>query len=416
MDIVGRAWSKGNYFGTGDSNPATHRTMKRVRPVHLLGDDVIHYVWPLSDSDAATNGVVDAIAHSARKIFALGWGIDMVAVNAEVFDADQIGRLKSDWWKPNASTRQCVLRVPREGTFDALRDRHSAFLNRITRSGFVPVDPLTEFARVGYRKPDEAISRPKVVFELRNEDGSFLAYPQRKLIHIAGMVRHLAIETMKHSPPDGVDNAKQWVDRFVAGHPNENETHHSQLSYVPLPSIGHRHIDPAIRRVMITAPVGDDQFLQHLASRLAGSRLKPTRRTTLDERPTLMRIRRDNVSDHYTRAANTWASVTPVILPGHDDHKSAKTVKLIEAALHQSGVEQPCSYEWRAVSWFPKSLSAHKYDRDKRPTGYIRPDHLPTQTAVHLRLQFNDGLRVPGPLVIGAGRHCGFGLMARLEQ
>jgi CRISPR-associated protein Csb2 len=118
----------------------------------------------------------------------------------------------------------------------------------------------------------------------------------------------------------------------------------------------------------------------------------------------------------YTKLASSWTTVTPVILPGHDDHKPEKTCKLIEKALAQSGIEQPCEFEWSAFSRFAKSLSAHKYDKQKKPTGYIRPDHLNSQTAVHLTLKFKDDLKVPGPMVIGAGRHCGFGLMAALDQ
>ena len=87
---------------------------------------------------------------------------------------------------------------------------------------------------------------------------------------------------------------------------------------------------------------------------------------------------------------------------------------LIEKALRQSGISQPCSFEWRTVSWWPKSLTAYKYDRDKKPTGYIRPDHLKTLSVVHLKLSFNDEMLVPGPMVVGAGRHCGLGILAGL--
>ena len=131
--------------------------------------------------------------------------------------------------------------------------------------------------------------------------------------------------------------------------------------------------------------------------------------------PTIVRIYRDIVGRRYTAAANRWASVTPVILPGHDDRKPAKTRKLIKTALAQSLIDQTCEFEWSPFSRFPKSLSAHKYDKrgpEKSRTGYLRPTHLETQTAVHLTLQFNDDAKVPGPLIIGAGRHCGFGLMA----
>jgi hypothetical protein len=57
---------------------------------------------------------------------------------------------------------------------------------------------------------------------------------------------------------------------------------------------------------------------------------------------------------------------------------------------------------------------------------YVLPNHFSEQTAVHLTIRFgtrevtNDTNRkwipavvpIPGPLVIGAGRHCGFGVLA----
>jgi len=165
---------------------------------------------------------------------------------------------------------------------------------------------------------------------------------------------------------------------------------------------------------MIVAPAGDNAWLDHLARYLAGRMLEPLRGDEFADRepPILVPARHDNIARRYTQPANVWASVTPVILPGHDDRKPDKTRKLIEKALAQSGIDQPCEFEWSAFSRFPKSLSAHKYDRQNRPAGYIRPDHLLTQTAVHLTVRFNEGVEVPGPLAIGAGRHCGLGILA----
>ena len=53
MDLVGKAWTKGNYFGTGDSNPATHRTMKTVRPMRMIEGDTVYYLWPMDGSVGA---------------------------------------------------------------------------------------------------------------------------------------------------------------------------------------------------------------------------------------------------------------------------------------------------------------------------------------------------------------------------
>ena len=42
MDVVARAWCRGNDSNSGDANPATHRAMKTVRPTLLLGDEAVH--------------------------------------------------------------------------------------------------------------------------------------------------------------------------------------------------------------------------------------------------------------------------------------------------------------------------------------------------------------------------------------
>lgn len=410
-DKVAGSWARG-----GQATIAKYRPEKDVFPIRLPDFGEVHYLFPLDNGGYPQ---LDTLAAAARSITHLGWGVDMVVANATTIADHEAVALSGERWQAVNDSRANGLRVPIPGTLDALISRHQAFLNRITRDArgnesFDPVPPLSAFRMVGYRRPSDPAIRQSVIFELRNDDGSFFRYPQRQLIHLAGMVRHLAIELMEESPPNDVDDG--WVETYIAGHAQSNANEHRQLSYLPLPSIGKNlHTDPSVRRVMILAPVGDDHVLQHLAIRLSGQRLKPTRRTKLDHPPTLVRVQNDKVAHYYTKAATNWASVTPVILPGHDDHKPQKTQKLVEKALQQSGIEQPCEFEWSSFSQFPKSLSAHKYDREKRPSGYIRPDHLLSQTAVHLKLRFNDGLAVPGPLVVGAGRHCGLGLLAGVD-
>lgn len=408
-DLLVPAWQR------GETTKQVKRTEKVVRPAHLAGE-AVYYLYPLS---ADHRPRLDILTAAARSITHLGWGIDMVAGDAGIMSGERLATLEGRRWRP-APTGRTPLRVPVEGTVDDLMRKHSDFLSRITDSGFRPVPPLRVFDVVGYRREDEPLGRPFRVFELRCADGSRFRYPPSKLIHIAGMVRHLAIETLKKDPPRRVD--EDWVETYVAGH-RRPEQHgeelttsdtHRQLSYLPLPSIGHVHTDPGVRRVMIVAPVGDDEWLDHVARHLAGQRLKPLRGDEFGDGdpPLLVPVRHDNIAPLYTQPANVWSSVTPVILPGHDDHKPDKTRKLIEKALAQSGVEQPCEFEWSAFSRFPKSLSAHKYDKDGKPTGYLRPDYLNSRTAVHITLRFHNEVRVPGPLVIGAGRHVGLGLMA----
>jgi len=406
-DKAASSWSRGR-------QAAVDRTEKDVRPAHLDGA-AVHYIYALMDETGELQSHMETIALAARAMTHLGWGIDMATGDAAVLSAEQAAEFTGDRWLPSPRGGR-LLRTPKPGTLDDLARKHADFLGRLSAQGFRPVPPLRVFDLMRYRRQDDPLPRPHRVFELRDLDGSRFRYPHRRLIHIAGMVRHLAIEAMKKSPPRGVDAG--WVDRYVAGHAADDKEEHRQLSYLPLPSMGHQHADPGVRRVMIAAPVGDDDWLDHVARRLAGQVLRPVNGNEFPGRqqPILVPVRRDNIARFYTEPTNIWHSFTPVILPGHDDHKPDKTRALIERALVQSGIDQPCEFEWSAFSRFPKAYSAHKYDKQGQPQGYIRPDHLLTQTAVHLTIRFKDGLRVPGPIAIGAGRHCGFGLMARIDE
>lgn len=378
----------------------------------------VHYVWNICNESQVP---FDRIRDAARTLTTLGWGIDMAFADVRLASQAEVEALSSVRWhpKPNVWRDEGMLRVPtadeesQESTFDDLLHCHKTKMTRIERGKPLrTVDKPRVFEQVFYASVEQLIGRPCAVFTLQRDPP--FRYPQPKLTHIAGMVRHLAKELMHMSPPDGVNN--EWVKWYVLGHHHDRTEIHRQFSYLPLPSIGHAHADHAVRRVMVAAPAGDEAWLEHLARRLAGQQLKPEQGDEFGEDgpPTLIRIYQDKVADRYTAESNCWASVTPVILPGHDDHKQVKTRKLIEAALAQSGVDQPCTFQWSAHSRFPKALSAHKYDRNKRPI-YFKPDYLRDLTAIHLTLTFNDELKVPGPLAIGAGRHCGFGLMAACD-
>jgi CRISPR-associated protein Csb2 len=433
-DKVAGAWSRGR-----DASIADYRTEKDVRSAQLDGDSV-HYLYSLPPADADSQIHIETLTAAARSITHLGWGIDMAVGDARIMTEHQALELPGHRWhvSPVGGT---LLRIPRRGTLDDLMRKHADFLNRVTDEGFRPIPPLRVFDVVRYRRNDEPVQRPYRVFELRNTDGSRFRYPHRKLIHIAGMVRHLAIDAMKTAVPRGVPD--HWVETYIAGHrrkgnvdaavagrcsedsPNEtqqqvfaDDDEHRQLSYLPLPSMGHSHADPGVRRIMIAAPTGDDASLDHVARRLAGQTLKPQRGDEFAGRepPLLVPVRRDNVARFYTEPANVWHTITPVILPGHDGHKPAKTRALIERALIQSGIDQACEFEWSTHSRFPQAYSAHKYDKHRRPQGYIRPGYLLSQTAVHLTLRFHGEMKIPGPIAVGAGRHCGFGLMACVDE
>ena len=200
---VASAWGRGN-----EASIADYRTDKDVRPAHLDGD-AVHYVYNIPQVDSDVRGMIDTLTLASRSITHIGWGIDMAVGNSSLITGETAAQLAGVRWTPSPSGGN-PLRTPKAGTMDDLIRRHADSLGRVTTDGFRPVPPLRVFDVVRYRRHDEPLPRPFRVFELRSTDGSWFRYPHRKLVHIAGMLRHLAIEAMSKDPPHGLK--ADWVE------------------------------------------------------------------------------------------------------------------------------------------------------------------------------------------------------------
>ncbi len=262
-------------------------TDKTFRPTLMLGDPVVHYIWPIYNGDRQTERRIRETVHSLTM---LGWGIDMAYADAQFIPSEKINELSGIRWYPRKDVTRDdgMLRVPildhatAINSLNDLKRAHMSALDRIKHGKPLnTVEKPNVFGRVFYESTERVLGRPYEVFELRQDDGGRFKYPLNKLIHIAGMVRHLAIKRMKQSPPDGVNDT--WVDTYVAGHVRPDEIEHRQFSYVPLPSVGYIHTDPSVRRAMIVAPLGDDRFAHHLAISLSGEQLEPTDEADLEQ-------------------------------------------------------------------------------------------------------------------------------------
>jgi CRISPR-associated protein Csb2 len=390
-----------------DKPADVQRAAKIVRPTILPDDAAVHFLWEISPEE---RGYAERISRSARHLTALGWGIDLAIADARVIDTAAVIGLIGTQWKPLATDVMArhTMRVPTAGSLTRLEHVYESFLNRLSDGVSRPPLPFNNYNTVAYWPSDAPPARQVAVFKLVDRNNEPDRYNHAQLIHVAAWVRHAAIELCRTNP------RLRDLSELVSGHGDRSQSAYRQLSYLPLLSIGHTYTDPDIRRVMIAeSGTSSGEAIRRLAPFLHGALLKPESPDIPPRR--IVRCDMDGVIARYIKPSCVWASVTPVILPGHDDHKPGKTRKLIEKALVQSGVDQACTFEWSVISHFPKSLPAYKHDRQKRPTGYIRPEHLLNLTAVHLRLEFAEGVEVPGPLALGAGRHCGLGVFANIK-
>lgn len=428
MDKVAAAWARGNYSGEGDANPATHRTMKNIRPVRIRGGDTertVSYLWPITNPPADDiRGHIQTLTAAGRCIVALGWGVDCAIGDAGIVSVAEAAALSGERWRPGAVGAP-GLRIPIPGTLDDLIRRHHDFRKRITSDGFTPVPPLRAFTTAAYQRESDLPLRPFAAFILRpvDSDAEFASIPPEKANHLAANLRHAACRAALADRDPTTWRTDDWSLRFVAGHgpsgtPKRRaaDDAHPRFSYLPIPSIGHPHADGLIRRAVIAEPPGSDGHSAAWAAiRLNGAILEAEGRgpiarleTVSPDEPEFARVFRLYAARAATEAATQWASVTPVILPGFDDNKAEKRLRLLENCLKHAGVPLAAvkELESRPPSWHHAAHAPHP--------AFARPDYLRHLPACHVRVRFRTPFR--GPLSLGAGRHAGLGVMAAYES
>jgi CRISPR-associated protein Csb2 len=184
MDVVARAWSRGNTSNIGDANPAKHRHMKDGKAVLIAGDLPVHYLWPLADHGEDIFHA-KTIGNLAREVVRLGWGVNLAIGDASIVDDVGVERLPGVTWRPGGHAGG-GLQVPRAGTLHDLIRRHHQFLQRMKTGTLVPPDPVEAFDRRGYRRTGDVRTREIAVFGLldpggpRQDTGSRLNSPRHR--------------------------------------------------------------------------------------------------------------------------------------------------------------------------------------------------------------------------------------------
>lgn len=386
-------------------------TSKVVFPSRLLGGDPVHYIWPIADAEwLLAESHARVLCAGARHLMALGWGIDVVVGEGRVLDAREVAVLSGLQWKPWRVLRSPDMarrRTPRENTLEDLERVYESFVRSVDGRLYRPPLKPTVFKVVSYLPVTVVPPRPYVTFDLRKDGDRWATFRQVGAVCVAAMLRHRACEAAKrdsHEFPGG-------SERYVAGHTRDDPTLKNgptppRFSYLPLPTVGQKHADGLIRRVLITEPYGGDGSHADWAR----TRLRSAMLIDQDQRERAIMVeadQADGVLAAYTGTGRSWSTVTPVVLAGYDDGKPAKAEKLILAAVHQAGLslESVADVTLRKAPFWPGS---------EHPRFYRRPAYLKGLPSWHVDLRFRE--EVSGPLAIGAGRHCGLGIFAVCER
>lgn len=390
------------------------RTPKVARPTLLDDPPVVEYLWRIDPGD---EGHADVVAEVARHVRALGWGIDLAVGYGCVLDSPPPEHRAFAVFKPRDPDvgGGIALRVPVDNSLRSLEKAYDASLNRIRAAGEVHDQPGPPTC--GNRVYATFDIRAFCAFALETPDEVSVACRPQRIKELVGMIRHLAagdpvrkaVERLNQSrvAKDPID-----MDRVVLGHPPRAGG--PRLSILPLPSIGHPHSDGQIRRVILAESASDDGALCRLLFRTLHNVALIAEKPDDSISPSEVRLIRLDAADHFLRfyamSSKVWASVTPVLLPGYDDRKDHRgnqqkrldrAEQLVCKALAQAGIDTPGGIELSRVPYWPGTLNSREYRPREKLAHYPR---------WHVRLTFDRSWT--GPLAIGAGRHCGFGLFA----
>ena len=395
---------------TSDSDPDS-RTPKVIRPMHLDGDRLVQYAWRFDDTVSRAMAGARTIANATRHIRCLGWGIDLAIGSGVIHEAAPVVTAHRCQYRPVlvASASGIELRVPKAGSLLSLERNYVDFLKRYESPGVTKLEsPGAIYEPVTYVT---GVTRPSVAFRLVDVDGNTVAIRQQLIAPLVGIIRDAA------NRPNVIASLGQGVvDREIKGHPSEGST--NRISILPLPTIREGPTDGRIRRVMLAQPFESDGAICRAIGRLFQGQsltpLKEEKRFPPIYLEQITRRARDTVLPYYTAIARTWASVTPVLLPGYDDRKQhrgdhqkrlARAEQLARKALAHAGIETSVGLALSRVPSWGGALHARDYSpRDKLK-------HYPRY---HLRLTFDQPMT--GPLAIGAGRHAGFGVLAACQE
>jgi CRISPR-associated protein Csb2 len=379
MNVVARAWAKGR---EPEKKPENLRTAKILRPRHLGGDATIRFLWPVEDASLP----VQRICEIARHVHHLGLGIDMVVGNGRLINEAEKKRLPGTTYIPIEGKGW---RVPVEGSLEEIMDRYQQQINPM---------PLNQYDEVTYVREAARTRRPTIhAFALVNEDGDYCRFDSTDAMVVAAELRHAVHTRAKQLRLDAT-----FTEGYVCGHANGSHDKDDRFAYVPVPTLAPAGRDNDIRRVMLIQGRANGRA-DSLVRRLGSASLSGKARLRPIDDPD-----KDGVLKKYTQAAERWATVTPIVLPGHLGGRGLahRQTKLVLKSLAHTGIMTPVAeIHLQADPIFPGAERAGRYRV---------PEYLRQFTKTHAIITFSEP--VVGPVVIGAGRYVGLGLMAGLIE
>ena len=367
----------------------------RSRRSAVPSSSAVRMVWPDADPEPTVLAALDGMA---RRVPYLGRSSGLAALVCRAGSRELLtppAGLVS--FEPmGAGEGGQPLRVPYPGYLDNLVEQH--------RTG----RPPWEASRVAaYRRAGQSPTPPGSERPLPSvyTDTVFLRFtgvrPEGRLaLAFTGALRRAVMALTPDPLPDALH-----------GHGAEGRPH---VAFLALPNVGHPHADGRLLGMAVAIPDLPGTELRTLVRAvLGGARQGEQGQRTLElnvprvgsvdlvYEPGLVRPWGAR-PERWRRGSDRWVSVTPVVLD-HYPRRGDLAAEIVRSC-RTVGLPEPVT-----VKLSPSPLIAGGVRL--RPSDL--PEHLHGRLFSHLELRFS--CRVAGPVLLGAGRYLGVGLMAPVE-
>ncbi|MGH7944179.1 MAG: type I-G CRISPR-associated protein Csb2 [Opitutaceae bacterium] len=411
------------------------RTRKLIRPHLFEGEVPFLYVWRFDarDEDIRLAKVVCAMAEG---LYQFGRGVDMAWAWGEVLEESEVeARLASHGgtrYRPTERGTGISLDCPMPGSRESLEKRFRAQGRRfeVRVQGKKVLVTFTQAPKPRF-KPIAYNSLPvRALFDLRTtlENSRFVPWPLAHSSALVQCVRDKAAERLTKSLPKRAAE----IERILIGRNATEADKVARVRIIPLPSIGHQHVDCAIRRVLLEISPGcsiragdlvwafSGLVVRQEVDGATGEILEDTRLVAADE-PDMLR--------HYgvgtERPVRIWRTVTAAALP---ERTARRRIDPRRLSAVKGGPE--CAQEHHVAA--TAVIQALRHARIDAKVSSIRVQREPFEAKGARAEVFAAGTRfakerlwhveitlaepVAGPLILGDGRYLGLGLMAPLHR
>lgn len=401
------------------------RIRKLVQPWLLDGESAFTYAWPLAGEAERASTILEV----ATDLYQLGRGIDMAWAVGEIVDdevlAARLGDHRGTIHRPGGPADASSLPCPAVGSLESLTRRHRANITKMRLEGvgsaarmLFSQPPKPRFIQVGYEAQGQ-----RLLYELRDRqhDLARSPWPLSRIVALTERLRDRAAARMREAFPEQHD----VIERTLIGRKADGRDDGpiaERVRIVPLPSIGHEHVDRSVRRVVVEVPVGCPFSVSDVDWAFSG--LETTDPTTGETDPfVLTPTGSDNMLWRFRAefGARRWRSVTPAALPASAQRRRIDPSRQRAEA---KGPDERMAEESSAVGAVYAALRhagihAHVVDvmvqREPFSIRGARAEAFGTETRFAKERLWHVGLElsepVHGPLLIGDGRFLGLGLM-----